>query len=256
MLSFVKVFYYNIVYIWQEVASVKKWCCVLMSLALMFGLTGCDLGSGAGNRPNRDETQATTAPLDYLAEGYYVLESGTWQGGNLKQEALLPLRCYIQIDHHGTGLVSACDVAMILVWDESGIRIEGEYYLYTVGDNVLTLTGDNGILRFRYAGEVLPEMYLPAGPQPGCYVVSAVIREGEREEYATLRTENGYLELLENGTGVLCFDGVTQRLTWDGDGLYTMDGTVLYLYSPVDGLLTLYLAEGLALELRPGRSSN
>jgi hypothetical protein len=82
-----------------------------------------------------------------------------------------------------------------------------------------------------------------------------VIRQGEREEYTTLRKENGYLELHENGIGVLHFDGVTQRLTWDGEGLYTMDGTISFLYSPVDGLLTVYPEEGLALEMRLGRSS-
>lgn len=229
---------------------------LLLAMALAVGLMGCDLGpiSGGNRDPGQMTTEATTVPLDYLAEGYYLLEEGTWLGAPLEQPETL--RCYVQIDHHGTGLVSAEDVSRILVWEESVIRIEGESYLYTVEDNVLTLTGDHGILRFRYAGDTLPADYLPDGPAAGLYVVCAVTRNGQREEFSALRQENGYLQLNENGTGLLYFDGVTQRLTWDADGLYTLEGTVAFLYSPVDGLLTLYPAEGLALELRPGRSSN
>ena len=74
----------------------------------------------------------------------------------------------------------------------------------------------------------LPEGYIPDPPAPGVYAVSSMGLDGDVEFYGSLSRDNGYLELLEDGTGVLVFDGTEYPFTLEGTTAH-FDGWSLVL---------------------------
>lgn len=99
--------------------------------------------------------------------------------------------------------------------------------------------------------ETHPEEPVISAPQPGYYVVSSVGRDGDIQFYGTLSAENGWLQLNEDGTGILCFEGTQAPLTWSGEDLVwqsqAMKGVQMSYFDPElgreDSMVALYFLD-------------
>lgn len=99
--------------------------------------------------------------------------------------------------------------------------------------------------------------------QPGYYLISSVGTDGNVSFYSTMDPENGYLELREDGTGTMRFDGAEAELTWDKENV-TWNGQALtgvyltYFDSELDrndSMLVLYfLEEPVSVIFRPAQA--
>lgn len=96
--------------------------------------------------------------------------------------------------------------------------------------------------------------------QPGYYLVSSVGRDGDIQFYGSLDAANGWIQLNEDGTGTLSFEGTEAALTWSGQELtwqgQTLMGAVMSYYDPElgheDSMLVLYFMDPVvSVILRP-----
>ena len=170
----------------------KRMLCVALALLLLCGCTAAPA--------------QTTVPAEepVLKAGFYIYD------GDMGSETLVHF--YFQED--GTGYLSMLGNKAELTWTPDGT------ILGLIGEPVQVSATDDGILwdgeKFRATGDSLPQGYLPDPPAPGIYGVSSVGRDGDVAFYGGITKENGYLEICEDGTGKLVFDGAEHPFTLDG----------------------------------------
>ena len=172
----------------------KRLLCVALAILLLCGCTAAPA--------------QTTIPAEepVLKAGFYICDEATGR------ETLVHF-CF---QEDGTGYLSMLGTKADLTWTPEG-TIQG-----LLPESVQVTAADDGILwdgvRFRCTGDSLPQGYLPDPPAPGVYAVSSVGLDGDVDFYGTLSRENGYLEIREDGTGVLVFDDTEHPFTLDGAG--------------------------------------
>lgn len=166
-------------------------------------------------------TYSETLPEEYtqpvLRPGFYIPED----------EEYTSLLLYAELRADGTGEFSIMGQAEPIEWTPTG---------FFFGDLIVTATEDGFStfdtvpMEFTYIGDALPEDYLPDPPAPGVYCVSSVGYNGNTSFYGSYSKDNGYLELLEDGTGTLVFDDesypflmVGMEAAFDGWSLVLMD---------------------------------
>lgn len=96
----------------------------------------------------------------------------------------------------------------------------------------------------------LDDMQLSA-PQPGYYLISSVGKDGDMTLYGYPDPTNGYLKLEEDFTGVMCFDDVERKLTWDEESITWGEEILPCVYvsyydselGVVDSILMVYMLE-------------
>ena len=163
----------------------------------------------------------TTAPTAVLKPGFYIYS------GDVFNDTLLHFRFY----EDGTGYLSMLGTEAELTWTPDG-AIHGIAY-----DPMEVTATDDGILfdgeAFAWVGDSLPEDFFPAPPVPGVYAVSSVGIDGNVDFFGDVTCDNGYLELREDGTGVLVYDGAEYPFTMEGATAH-FDGWSLML-QPVSG---------------------
>lgn len=202
----------------------------LVCLALiMLLLCGC---APAGSGTPETTLPATTAgPV--LRAGYYIPA----------REELTSMYLFIHLAEDGTGSMSMLGSSLELTWAPDGGKME---------DMDLTPTAEGlfaGEEDFRYCGSALPDDYTPAPPAPGVYAVSSVSRNGNVDFYGALTRDNGYLQIREDGTGLLVFDGTEYPFTLQGSTAL-FDGWSVMLLDMSDrdtggpAMVTAYLFSG------------
>ena len=170
----------------------KRLLCVALVLVLLCGCTAAPV--------------ETTIPAEkpVLKAGFYIYD------GDMGRETLVHF-CF---QEDGTGYLSMLGNKADLTWTPDG-TIQG-----LLSESVQVTAADGGIIwdgeLFRSTGDSLPQGYLPDPPAPGVYGMSSVGRDGDVDFYGVLSRENGYLEIREDGTGVLVFDDTEHPFTLDG----------------------------------------
>lgn len=186
----------------------KRFLCVILALFL---LCGCAAAPAGTTMP-----QTTSGPV--LQPGYYIYD------GELENDMLL----YFRFSADGTGCLSMLGVEAELTWTPEGA------ILGIAGDDVTaTPTGDGMLFEgeaFAYVGGELPGDFFPDPPEPGVYAVSSVERDGDIDFYGTLSRSSGYLELREDGTGVLEFDDAEYPFTMEGTTAVFEDWKLVLFY--------------------------
>lgn len=172
---------------------------LLCSLLLVLMLCGCAAPAG---------TTPTTVPGETdgprLKAGFYIYD----------QDEAGTLPVHFRFFEDGTGYLSMVSMEAALTWTPEGT-------LLGLADGAMKCTPtDDGMIwegqSFTFNGDSLPEGFIPDAPAPGVYAVSSVSRNGNVEFYGTFTKSNGYLELKEDGTGLLVFDDAKYPFTMDG----------------------------------------
>jgi len=128
-------------------------------------------------------------------------------------EDMASMLMYIELLEDGSGVMSVMGMPRVLTWAPEG-AVFGDMTLIPTWDGLLAK--DTVISEFTYTGDSLPEDFFPAPPALGVYGVSSVGLDGDVEFYNIPSRDNGYLELREDGTGVLAFEGTEYPFTMDG----------------------------------------
>ena len=176
----------------------KRLPCLLLALVLLCGCTAAPAGT---TTPATTVPATTTGPV--LKAGYYVPVN----------EEIAAMLLYIQLLEDGSGFFYNLGTPTALAWTPAGGDCCGE---------ALTPTADGLVyesylsLDYIYAGDTLPEGYLPDPPATGVYAVSSVSRDGDLDFCGSLSRDNGWFELKADGTGVLVFDDVQYPFTMEG----------------------------------------
>ena len=170
----------------------KRLLCVFLAVILLCGCTATPV--------------QTTIPAEepVLKAGFYICDD------DMGRETLVHF-CFLE---DGTGYLSMLGTKADLTWTPEG-TIQGllsESVQVTAADDCIIWDG----VRFCYTGDSLPQGYLPDPPAPGVYAVSSVGLDGDVDFYGTLSRENGYLEIREDGAGVLVFDDTEHPFILDG----------------------------------------
>lgn len=214
----------------------KRIICELLACLLLCGCTAVPV------------PETTSGPQ--LKPGYYIPE----------EEEYASMLCYAELREDGTGEFSIMGMAQPIEWEPT------KFYF---GDMIVcaTETGfsmtDSVTAHFRWVGDTLPEGYLPDPPAPGVYAVRSVGFNGDTSFYGALSRDNGYLELGEDGTGTLVFDGeeypfvtVGMEAVFDGWSMVLVDmsgqdtgGPAMIMGYTYDGVIE---AESIAFRLMEG----
>lgn len=171
----------------------KRLLCFCLLCVMLVGCTAA--------APETTVPETTVGPQ--LKAGFYV---------PVNEEYAAALM-YIQLAEDGSGLISMMGMPRVLTWAPEGT----EY-----GDMRLSPTAEGLVLEdyisldFTYTGDSLPEDFLPEPPAPGLYLISSVGFNGDMSFYGAPSRDNGYLELAEDGTGVLVFEDLEYTFTLDG----------------------------------------
>ena len=171
----------------------KRLLCFCLLCVMLVGCTAA--------APETTVPETTVGPQ--LKAGFYV---------PVNEEYAAALM-YIQLAEDGSGLISMMGMPRVLTWAPEGT----EY-----GDMRLSPTAEGLVLEdyisldFTYTGDSLPEDFLPEPPAPGLYLISSVGFNGDMSFYGAPSRDNGYLELAEDGTGVLVFEDQEYTFTLDG----------------------------------------
>lgn len=175
----------------------------LLAALMLCGCTALPAGTSLPETSVPATTVPATTAGPVLKPGFYVPVN----------EDLASMLITIQLVEDGSGMVSVMGMPRVLAWTPEG-AVWGDMTLIPTWDGLLCK--DTVTSEFTYTGDSLPEDYLPDPPAPGVYAVSSVGLEGDVEFYGTLSRDNGYLELREDGTGVLAFEGSEYPFTQDG----------------------------------------
>lgn len=176
----------------------KQLLCLTLAVLLLCGCTAAPAGTTA---PATTVPETTVGPQ--LQPGYYV---------PVNQDYASTL-FYIQLLEDGSGLISMMGVPHVLTWTPEGASFMGAAITPSAGGLVLE---EELLLDFTYTGESLPEDFLPGPPAPGIWAVSSIGWQGDTEFFGKLSQDNGYLELLEDGTGTLVLHGGEYPFVLDG----------------------------------------
>lgn len=176
----------------------KRLLCLTLAVLLLCGCTAAPAGTTA---PAATVPETTVGPQ--LQPGYYVPVN----------EDYASMLFYIQLLEDGSGLISMMGVPHVLTWTPEGASFMGAAITPSAGGLVLE---EELLLDFTYTGESLPEDFLPDPPAPGVYAVSSFGWQGNTDFYGALSRENGYLDLLPDGTGTLVFQDAEYPFVLDG----------------------------------------
>ncbi len=176
----------------------KRLLCMMLALLLLCGCAAAPAGTIA---PETTVPATTTGPV--LKAGYYVPEN----------EDLAAVFVYFQLLEDGSGVFSALGAPRVVTWTPEG-GITGGMPVTPTAEGLLLEAAEP--IEFVYTGDSLPDGFIPDPPVPGVYAVSSVSRDGNLEFFGGFVRENGYLELLEDGTGMLVFDDAEYPFTMDG----------------------------------------
>lgn len=171
----------------------KRLLCMALAALMLCGCTAA---------PAQTTIPATTASPQ-LRPGFYVPVN----------EEYASMLMYIQLVEDGSGMISVMGMPRVLTWEADG-AVFGEMELCPTADGLVAV--DTVELDFTYTGDALPADFLPDPPAPGIYAVSSIGYRGDTEFYGSLSRDNGYLELLEDGTGTLVFRGGTYPFALEG----------------------------------------
>lgn len=203
----------------------KRLCCLALSLLLLWGCTAAPDRTTAPETTIPETTvpettvPETTVPAPTAAPrlkaGYYLLPLEEYD----------PVVMYLELKEDGTGLLSAMGSTVSLTWGPVGVNAEGLTGAPTA-EGMRFPTNAEPAYDFVYS-ETLPEEYQLPQVQPGLYAVSSVGLDGNVSFYGVIDPENGYLDLLPDGTGSLNFGEETYSLTWESGMLELESGAVL-----------------------------
>lgn len=166
-------------------------------------------------------TYSATLPDEYLQPifrpGFYIPEEGEFDS----------LMCYAELREDGTGEFSIMGMSQPIEWEPTKFYF-GDLIVCATGTG-FTVTEGGVDSHFRWVGDALPEGFLP-DPPAGVYAVSSIGYRGDMTYYNTLTRDNGYLELNEDKTGTLVFDGesypfvlVSPEAVFDGWSMLLVD---------------------------------
>lgn len=186
---------------------------------------------------------AETEPEESLQIGYYVLEKLTMDGMTLTGAAVESIKSYIQIRDGGEGSFCMAGVMEEITWNADTFSLGGIPEEYGLIDGVLILSDGSGTgMYFAYCGDTLPEGFETAIPA-GYYAVSSIGKSGDVRFFYDVNPDNGWLEMYEDGTGVLCLEGEEIAFTVSGTMLTGENLSMPFSYmAPGEGeaLLMLY----------------
>ena len=172
----------------------KRLLCGLLAALMLCGCAALPAGT----------TVPPTTSGPTLKAGYYIYD------GEYANDTLL----HFLINEDGTGYLSMLGVQAELTW-----TADGEILGLGGGPMTFIPTADGMLCdgeKFTWVGGSLPGDFLPDPPAPGVYAVSSVGLDGDVSFYGKLSRDNGYLEVLEDGTGLLVFDGTEYPFTLEG----------------------------------------
>ena len=193
-------------------------------------------------------TEPTTVPVETEPEeslqiGYYILTKMETDGITLTGPSVESLKIYLQFQEDGEGTMFIMSMGVEFTWDEEAISIAGVPEAYRLENGVLFLSdGASSIMEFTFCGATLPEGYESTIPA-GYYAVSSIGKDGNIQFFYNVAPENGWLEIQEDGTGVLCLDGVEQVVFIDGTMLTGENISIPFMYTDQEEgeeLLVLY----------------
>ena len=190
----------------------KRLLCGLLAALMLCGCTALPAGTSV---PPTTTVPATTAG-PALKAGYYIYD------GEYRNDTQL----HFLISEDGTGYLSMLGIRAELTWTPDGeiLGLGGDPMSFTPTADGMLWDGE----RFTWVGERLPEGFIPDPPAPGVYAVSSVGLDGDVDFYGKLSRDNGYLEIREDGTGVMAFDGTEYPFTLEGTTAH-FDGFSLML---------------------------
>lgn len=203
-------------------------------------------------------TYSKNLPDEYLQPifrpGFYIPVDGEYAS----------MLCYAELREDGTGDLSVMGLDMPIKWEATKFYLSDLIACATEEGFVI---GEGTPMEFTYIGDALPDGYLPDPPAPGTYCISSVGWNGDTTFYSSYSRDNGYLELREDNTGTLVFDGesypfvlVGPEAVFDGWSMLLVDmsaqdtgGPAMVVGYTYDGVIK---AESIAFRLLEGENEN
>lgn len=226
--------------------------CLLLSL-----LTGCvsapaDTTAAPTTVPTTAPTTTPTEPAptedpaDSIRTGYYLFTGYSDETTTIDGLAMAAFRGYLQINPDRTGLLSLDGVIEHVEWSGRYLTIDGITCKFTIEDDVMTLNYKYEFeAKFTYSGDTLDAYYLNAPPEPGMYILTHCVDDGELWYFEDPDLTLGYFHLMEGGTGVYYSGEMEYDLSWKNDALIISSSPLTYRFIPAeqtdDGVATLIL---------------
>lgn len=216
----------------------RRILCLCLILVL---LTGCVSAPAETTAAPAETTTAPTTtptepmptedPADSIRTGYYLLTGISDGETSIDGFAMAAFRGYLQINPDRTGLLSLNGVIEHVEWSGRYLTIDGITCKFTIEDDVMQLNYKYEFdMEFTYSGDEIDPYYLNAPLEPGMYILTHYVQDGETWYFENPDITLGYFHLLPDGTGMYSNGETEYDLSWKNDVLIISSTPLIYQF--------------------------